>query len=1013
MNILQMSFCGAVIILVTALLRAAAKNRLPKKTFLALWGIAMLRLLVPYDLPSSVSVYSWIDTNSKNEAFGETSDGEFPALFEKAVTVDFIRAGGKETASANPEYAENAGNCGGEKYEPETPANNNLPLSESQSPYFVLRIVWFSGAALLGVFFALAYFRCRAEFKTSLPAENEFITIWLKEHKLKRRFSVRQSDKITAPLTYGILRPVILVPKEMLFKTRIPGLNESVQGAERTARTDFNGTKQLEYVLLHEYVHIRRFDSLLKLICVAVLCLHWFNPAVWLMYFLFNRDIELICDECTVKRLGIGSKTEYARMLIDLEEKKAGLTPLCSGFGKNSVKERIISVMKTKKITVLAIIAAVALTAIVAAVFATSAKPAVNEDNESEKASNLSYPLEENNEKQQVIDASFSSEEKGPVFSESDFEKMLALKFDNYEEMSVAEFQDKVWKMTDTDEYLELFERFSKYEKKFDIERNETADFVLNTLFPLTGTKWQRQTLSGSFLASTPELSIVKMEYEIFFTINEPLSVTVGEYVTARKDIPVGLKKAMDNTTRENYRDDDFIRNVVAATSQKLTELYSTDELKISIRTFMTHEYYDGSQESHAFPNASQSDYESLLKLKKTDYQNMSLKDFNEAVLEWTNEDHERSERVSFDILYDDFTADLSEKEKSFITLTFDLSQTENGEIIRSNYTGNPEKDPSMYFQLASKIDERNGFAARCDLYCGFSYHIENRETVTVGERDNRVGGMINDINEFWDEADIEVLLKMTEKDIIDKIKKMAENHSGSGIIITVDENKVGFERMDERGLDAERYADENRVNAEEYKEYEPFGLTVNHNDLKLYYDGKLVRCFDDQYPTGFFTTKSIGYYEEGGVIDIRAVREGAELMGLEVLTQDEFNSREIRSPMTAAQSPAASIFDPYAEYGLEYSQSENALYYKDKRVRLFWDSPSAYAEPSKSESPFITTISNWDGKGEIDLYVVRDYKNKDDRGYGKITELHIADNEEFNRDTEIFGNESSAAEYT
>ena len=318
-----------------------------------------------------------------------------------------------------------------------------------------------------------------------------------------------------------------------------------------------------------------------------------------------------------------------------------------------------------------------------------------------------------------------------------------------------------------------------------------------------------------------------------------------------------------------------------------------------------------------------------------------------------------------------------------------------------------------MYFQLASKIDERNGFAARCDLYCGFSYHIENRETVTVGERDNRVGGMINDINEFWDEADIEVLLKMTEKDIIDKIKKMAENHSGSGIIITVDENKVGFERMDERGLDAERYADENRVNAEEYKEYEPFGLTVNHNDLKLYYDGKLVRCFDDQYPTGFFTTKSIGYYEEGGVIDIRAVREGAELMGLEVLTQDEFNSREIRSPMTAAQSPAASIFDLYAEYGLEYSQSENALYYKDKRVRLFWDSPSAYAEPSKSESPFITTISNWDGKGEIDLYVVRDYKNKDDRGYGKITELHIADNEEFNRDTEIFGNESSAAEYT
>lgn len=58
MNLLQMSFYGAVLILVIAAVRALAINRLPKKTFLILWGIVMLRLLIPYSVPSALSVYS-------------------------------------------------------------------------------------------------------------------------------------------------------------------------------------------------------------------------------------------------------------------------------------------------------------------------------------------------------------------------------------------------------------------------------------------------------------------------------------------------------------------------------------------------------------------------------------------------------------------------------------------------------------------------------------------------------------------------------------------------------------------------------------------------------------------------------------------------------------------------------------------------------------------------------------------------------------------------------------------
>lgn len=66
--------------------------------------------------------------------------------------------------------------------------------------------------------------------------------------------------------------------------------------------TDLENTKMLQYVFAHEYVHIRRFDSITKLVLITALCMHWFNPLVWAMYVLANRDIELSCDEAVIHK---------------------------------------------------------------------------------------------------------------------------------------------------------------------------------------------------------------------------------------------------------------------------------------------------------------------------------------------------------------------------------------------------------------------------------------------------------------------------------------------------------------------------------------------------------------------------------------------------------------------------------------------------------------------------------------------------------------------------------------
>ena len=170
------------------------------------------------------------------------------------------------------------------------------------------------------------------------------------EHPTKRNVQIRQSDKIAAPLTYGVFLPVILLPKT----------------------TDWTDEKKLRYILTHELVHIRCFDTLKKWMLVTALCIHWFNPFVWVMYVLANRDIELSCDETVIRTIGETMKSAYALTLIGMEEKKSKLTPLVNNFSKNAIEERINSIMKLKKASFMGLFLALVLVIGTATIFATS-----------------------------------------------------------------------------------------------------------------------------------------------------------------------------------------------------------------------------------------------------------------------------------------------------------------------------------------------------------------------------------------------------------------------------------------------------------------------------------------------------------------------------------------------------------------------------------------------------------------------------------------------------------------
>ncbi len=562
MSLLQMSFSGAVFITAVVMIRAAAINKLPKKTFLVLWELVMVRLLIPFSIPSVFSVYTLVTHGLSSAALPEvTTDYNM-----SAVEGVFAATGGMEQPSAD--------------------------ILSSVSLWF---IVWCAGMIPAALFFVISYLRCLMEFRTALPVRSHYVEKWLEQQTLKRPVLVRQSDRISTPLTYGIFRPVILMPK----------------------KTDWKNEKQLQYILTHEYVHIYRYDTVTKLLAACALCVHWFNPFVWVMYRLFNRDIELACDESVIRQFGEKSKSAYSLMLVNMEAAKSGLLPFCNNFSKNAVEERITAIMKMKKTSLFAICIAAMLIVGVTTTFATSAAGSDRESNTVQ----------------------------GTDFSDEEFDKLLS----------------------------------------------------------------------------------------------EPDTGRGGQ------------------------------------------------------------ERIEEEQERREYPNGTEEDYRSLLELKTADYQTRSVADFNMDLLEWANESYERMERINIDIAQQDFSVNLDSDELIFVALTTWLSGVENGKYVQSINTGRKEEDPGCNQYLPSKTAEENGYNAWCDLFYQFSYHIADKETLTVGERDYCIGSMMNGIRDFWNETDLEEMLSMTKDDVISKLKEIAEEYSNDDISITIYEDSVGFEKMDER----------------------------------------------------------------------------------------------------------------------------------------------------------------------------------------------------------------------
>ncbi|MCL2421853.1 MAG: M56 family metallopeptidase, partial [Defluviitaleaceae bacterium] len=160
------------------------------------------------------------------------------------------------------------------------------------------------------------------------------VSYFILKHKLQKSAhqyeNVFEGADIKSPYVLGFISPNIYLPL---------GLSDS----------------ERKYVILHEQIHIRRFDHFTKFAAYLILSFHWFNPFVWLAFNLMCRDMEMSCDEHVLSKMGIEeSKEAYSMALVTLAIDKPLIAGSPLAFGGGDAKARVKNVLGFKKYSKLA-----------------------------------------------------------------------------------------------------------------------------------------------------------------------------------------------------------------------------------------------------------------------------------------------------------------------------------------------------------------------------------------------------------------------------------------------------------------------------------------------------------------------------------------------------------------------------------------------------------------------------------------------------------------------------------
>ena len=192
--------------------------------------------------------------------------------------------------------------------------------------YIFFKLNRLIGSILIFTYLGIKIYKFHKVMKGSTLIDNTLCEKKIREFGLKRKIEIYINNNFKTPLTFGILRPKIILQDHILADEKL-----------------------LDHVLIHELMHIKKFHILLTHLINIVACLYWYNPILWLSLKYIDQDIEINCDKLVVEKLGdtVKNRKEYCMSMLKLLEIKSNTNNFVLNLNPN--KERMLIMKKWKK----------------------------------------------------------------------------------------------------------------------------------------------------------------------------------------------------------------------------------------------------------------------------------------------------------------------------------------------------------------------------------------------------------------------------------------------------------------------------------------------------------------------------------------------------------------------------------------------------------------------------------------------------------------------------------------
>jgi beta-lactamase regulating signal transducer with metallopeptidase domain len=300
--LLNHSLQAGVLVLLVLLVQWLLRRQFTNRWRFALWWLVLLRLLLPFNPSSALSLFNIVHPSVHLPAVAMSRQSPGDQVFNVVPPSAHVD---------NPPEADLFSDLGSLSPIVPAPSTTESPVQETTpvpSPIhftlpMILTALWLTGIVLLISIVATQLSRFYRQLSSgATPANDQLRALFDEcraEFQVTRKIDLLETDAVQSPALFGLFRLRLLLPR---------GLD-----------TQFN-RPELRYIFLHELAHVKRGDLWLNWLVTVLQILHWFNPLLWFGFARLRADRELACDELALLRAGDQAGTAYGETVIKLLE---------------------------------------------------------------------------------------------------------------------------------------------------------------------------------------------------------------------------------------------------------------------------------------------------------------------------------------------------------------------------------------------------------------------------------------------------------------------------------------------------------------------------------------------------------------------------------------------------------------------------------------------------------------------------------------------------------------------